>query len=322
MRLVKLDMLEIHSDPSACSTHKILLRILRGDVALASVEELDCGDECVTEGESYRRCSPDSLQLTHEDIDMIRQAINVSPWIHQTEKQQYLDGILNGNEDMVLCILIPLLTNLRWLLPPLNTVRLHQIVGRIASAYHNVGIEGQEVEAAVSLPLNKLVYVSPGAFNGTVGMDLETAAYYAALPSLQRLILQASRDDRFSVWPDSLPQSRLSEIYFEDSTVTSSAVQAFAKGLAAPCVIRQSFSTYGHECPSSEGGNLWDHYWVGGEIDPMGLIKDGRWEKIELKYDNEYYGYASNHKRDSEFSDGFNDFLEYNLVGWESLTSS
>lgn len=314
--------MEIHSDHRPYPAHNALLDVLRGDVS-PDIEEFDCGEDCVTEEENKDRWSPNELRMTLEDIGLIRRAIDSSPWIHQAEKQEYLDSVQIGNEDAALCILIPLLTNLRWLQPPINTKRLQQIIGCIAKAYHDIDSDSHNADTCHALPLTKLVLVSTRAYNGTdFGMNLETAAYYAALPRLQRLIIYCCRDDEFKTWPAKLPPSRLREVFFADSCVSLSAAQAFLKGFAAQCIIRQTFGTNGSRYRVR---NEWDHCEAGGDLDSAGRIKDvSRWEKCALKYDDEYHGYSAptwGQRRDSDFSEIFNQLLDSEIVEWKNLTS-
>lgn len=212
----------------------------------------------------------------------ISAAIAESPWIHDDEAASCLDRILHGDDDAVLCVLVPLLRRLRAFNGPHDSVSLFDIVGRIARSYTTTPAKQRS-----DLPLSQLVFAGFEATADDDGVTLDIVANFAALPSIRRIYAVCLRDYVFSGWPQSLPYSCVSEMYFARSTVTRNSVEIFAKGIKSPCIIRQQYE-YNQNWDSDYE---WDHYRISGEIDyDAGAIRvDKRWELAECKYSEDYY---------------------------------
>jgi len=240
------------------AAHSFLLRVLRGQFPPSYIEELDCDEDYWNDEdledlenmiEHYRKQFPfyEKMPLTPADNDLIRRAVNDSPWIYESEVEDYIYQVRLGNEGAVFCILLPLLTELRLLSLPTDPGRLEIIAARIAAAA-TVG------PRTTALPLSRLLLVMARAENGNYyGISLESMAPFAALLSVRRLIVMAGRNEGFEGWPVGLPLSRASEVFFVDSTITKSAVRGFAAGFAGPCIIRQWFSDCGSRFRPDEG---------------------------------------------------------------------
>ncbi len=203
--------------------HVLLLKILRGEVVPSYIVEVAGYLDYValSDGVGDYISYSGTPGLSIDDEERIRYAVDSSPWIYKNEAQDYCRKIGLGNEDAVLCVLVPLLTNLRDFVPPINTVSLPVVIGRIAaaSAKHlgetsSLGKEpGQGV--AETLPLRKLVLVRTYAYNvDDHGISLEGIAPFTALPSVRRIWVMCVRNETFCGWPEDLPLSRVPEVYF------------------------------------------------------------------------------------------------------------
>lgn len=205
-------------------------------------------------------------------------AIKASLWIHDQEEAPYLEHIYRGDEDSVLCLLVPLLSNLRCLNIPTIFFTIYDIIERIARAYFTDAAQGRNS----TLPLSKLLLVRTYDIESAGNAHLDGLAYIAALPSVRRIVDFCLHEGDFYGWPEGILQSRASEVHFDVSTTDAEAVTNFAKGSALPCVMRQLY----YRDPNLAFDFEWDHYTISGEIDLLtNSIVDGtRREGIETRY--------------------------------------
>ena len=306
-------------------THELLLKILRGDLPPEYITELDGGEDVQKPEEDNK--TDKRPNLTDADEQLIKNALKQS-WVHTRFHDSYMESIKGGNEGCVLAVLLPLLTNLRWFVAPNGTERVWTICYDIALATRN-GERSTDLPEATqrskSLPLSKLVLISCRAYNGTdFGISLEGAVALAALPSVRRFVFRACRNSEFAGSP-TVPDGSITvpEVFFTDSTVTAEAIKGFAKLWGAPCKFMQSWNTLGGQYPQDTDIE-WDHYEIGGDVDEKGYIKEGtRWEKMELKYEDAHddpsAGAFGASRRDSDFSEMFNQLIDEEIVDWTQL---
>ncbi len=310
--------------------HALLLKILRGEICASYVVETNLDAVCITSSEYPTTSQPgfEAPYLSTEDKELLSSAVDSSAWIYDNESQNCLRKICDGDEDAVLCVLVPLLTNLRNFCVPINVVLLQVIIGRIAqaSAKHQAAtglIEDQQVGVPKALPLRKLVQVWAKGYNGhDFGITLGDIAPFTALPSVRRIHLQGLRDDEFGGWPENVPYSQVHEVYFTDSSIAAAAVCEFAKGFESFCLMRQDFTPddiINHDVE-------WDHYEISGEIDAItGRIREGtRRDKMETKHCSEDHRVKPTwlggvYRRSSIDSDGMNAFFDGSLWDWQAL---
>ncbi len=310
--------------------HALLLKILRGEICASYVVETNLDAVCVTSSEYPSTSEPgfEPPDLSTDDKELLSSAVASSAWIHDNESEDYLRKICNGDEDAVLCVLVPLLTNLRNFCAPINAELLPVIIGRIAqeSVKHLAAsglTEDRQVGVARALPLRKLVQVWANGYNGyDYGISLGGIAPFTALPSVRRIHLQGLRDYEFGGWPKNVPYSQVHEVYFRDSSIAAAAVCEFAKGFESFCIMRQDFTFDDMNYDDVE----WDHYEISGEIDAVtGRIREGtRRDKMETKFSSEDHMSKPDwpggvYRRNSMDSDGMSALHDGSLWNWQTL---
>ncbi len=279
--------------------HRLLLLILRQELPAMYIQVLDTDDSCGTEpwiSDSEPPPPPSVvLQIRPADKRLLQTTTLTSPWLDPGDSEQIFDQLWRGYDDAALCVLVPMLTNLRTFTAPPDAPRLEEVFTRIAKAYYTALDSNTE---PAGLPFRSLRIVSTRAGNGVVGIGLEGAACYSSIPSVRRLIMQCSRSQRFAGWPSGL-RSRVSEVYLCDSTVSAGAICGFAEGIEGPCIIRMNYDDYGGDFPSDDG-LVWDHYVIASE-------EGTRRERLQLKYDEDVHepGFARN-SPESDCSVGMN----------------
>ncbi len=267
--------------------HKLLLDILKGCVPATFILGFETGLECLGfDNYPIRRVNP-ALPLhangyfKEEDDELISRAVETSPWILRSEVEDFIQHIRLGSEDAVLCILIPLLSTLRFFGTPAEQPRLEKAIGIIACA--------SSPSATMKLcPLSMLTLIqSPLISELEYGLSFDSIAPYAALTSVRRVLMfnaRSHREGSYTGWPQDLPFSKASEVFFQRSSVIPADVRRFAAGFEGPCVIRQDWTTASRAMPPTSKEPEWDYYEVTGELDYTGKIKTGtRCERIEMR---------------------------------------
>ena len=284
--------------------HPLLFQILRGDVDATDYEELLCDESCIddpTNEEDEHRKELHALRKEATALEpVIRKAVQASPGIDDTELDEYVEQMIIGDEDAALALLVPSLTNLRFLVPPMNALRLNNAVRRIASSHATV--------------LDKLVLVSFRATNGNCsGMDLDDVAIYAAIPSVKRVVVSHARSyglaGDFHGWPTDLPLSRAVEVYFDRATIIPIDVRRFASGFAGPCVMRQWWVEHGSNLPEGRPEVQWDYLQIAADREIV----------VELRYPDAH-GDERYNETSEEYSDEMNAMLQGRPVSYTHLT--
>lgn len=326
--------------------HKLLLRILKGELSPSYIVELK-GLRGIDITEVPKEVGPLRYALTHIDepenagrnAERFRRAIESSRWIRRDQVDKCYRELIYGNEDAALAILIPLLTNLRSFCAPTNAFLLPVVVGKIAkkTVKHLEECRRNRAEGAITaekmltFPLEKLVVVVSGRSSpradGTCGIPLVCLALYAALPSVRRLAVDSVNFETFERWPTRAPHSQVREIYFFKSKVSDWQVRKFAKGLDGPCIFRQDIVTPHSEYDTVRYPN-WDKYTIDGRTDPATgrIIAGTRVEKMELCHNGRFH--RENHARIvhgprpwRSASTGFRAIFDGRAGRWEDLVS-
>lgn len=302
--------------------HDALFHILRGELSPTYICSVDGDETCIEDPEAEQQFHEADFATMRKETNMIKpliqRAVEDAFWIEDSEKEQFVEAICIGREDEVLCILIPLLTNLRALRPPLNAPFLERTVRRISRA--------SSLLTAKPLPLRNLLLVNFWAANGDEsGVGLQEVMSYAALPSVRRVILSHGRGSgyHFPGWSTDLPLSRVSEVYFDRSSFTKIEVSGFTRGFAGPCIMRQWWVAHGSHIPVDNFNVDWDYIELGGGGERVeGGIKPGsRSEIMELRYPK-IHGDGSSGQSDLAYSDQMNRMLEGRLSDWKALMRS
>ena len=216
--------------------HRLLLLILSHQVPASYVVELLIPDSYNTLGPS--RPAQEVVGNSHTFYDeLIHAAVQDSPWTSPEQKTEHVEEIIAGSEDATLAVLLPLLTGLRWLVPPIRAERTSEVFRKIVCAH----IAATPAFSS-SLPFSRLLII----WTWSIGMECEWplphVPAYLGLPGLRRVILSNPRDQHFDGWPATMPRPRCPEVCFSEGSVSLEAIQKFAKAWDAPCVIRQSWS--------------------------------------------------------------------------------
>ncbi len=311
--------------------HDMLFHILRGELSPSYTFEFECDCDCIEDTDAEPPFREEDVKTMRREGAKLRpyiqRAVDAAFWIEDVEKKQHVDAICHGNEDATLSILVPLLTNLRALRPPINADMLGRALGRIARTSDS---------SPVQSPL--LANLALVAFNDdnnyAIGMELFEIVPYAALPSVRRLIIPHSRSsghDDFPGWPADLPFSRVSEVYFDQSSITKGDIRGFARGFKGPCVIRQWWVTTSRAYPEGKGKDKvkWDYFELedGGETvewrDKRGRrytgIKEGsRSALMKLKYPEVHENPGA--QAQPQYDKGMNAMLERRLWNWREVS--
>lgn len=271
--------------------------------------------------------------------EYFKRAIAYSPWIEPNEVDDcYYKMVPDADEDRALALLVPLLPSLRSLCVPLNAPFTTVVVGRIAvkTVEEREGATTDETGVRINrnemepLPLQKLVCIQapfrPWGFYQPV-MQLDQLARYIAIPSVRKATaVNVCSGSAYSYWTprSEIPRSQVNEIYFHASELSVYDIREFAKGLAGPCVIRQSLKA--KSVPYRPETKDWDRYTIEGETDPATgrLIPGSRVEKLERKYDRLFHNRNNYDPQDPDppwqaASPGFRAFFDGTAEQWEDF---
>ncbi|KAJ7717108.1 hypothetical protein DFH07DRAFT_785244 [Mycena maculata] len=230
-----------YEDYSDTYWYPLLLTLIRDPAAAYYVEDLEVED-ADRDRATQMEGSETPWMVLPEDEALIRVAVEEEKWIPNTEKGDFLDKLLAGDEHAMVTLMVLRLPNLKRLSLPtycwggLDFDYLMPIVARIAQAAARAEEDGEQT----LWPLPKLERFEGHIFNCFLGVDFESIAPLMALPSLRTLSTPWNQEEGFD-WPTSLPKSRVGEINIEEGTVPREAIIRLAGGIRGPCVIRQKW---------------------------------------------------------------------------------
>lgn len=308
---------DIKLDSSEYGYHDFLLRILKHEINANYVKRLDCSKAC-----KYPPFNAEDEEIdvaryigwTPDDTQLVRTAITRSPWMRDIELQDELIAkMLNGSEDSVMALMIPMLQNLSFFVPPARAPILMQVFVKIARL--QIATE-TDPERRRYLPLRKLhtiyhtqVFVS--------AITLAETIHYVALPCVQRVYLHGGttqipvheRAILRTVKGKGIPRSRASAVFICDGDMLRDVAEMLVDHFEGPCVIRQYMDEHipseaeaqeswvglrlmeNNIIPKDPMSYYWDHCVVSGEKDPVTkrLREDSRNVLFEIKYRNFHY---------------------------------
>lgn len=238
--------------------HSLLLSILRGGLDACYIKALDCGTYCerAKQGQDDRfplLAAQERHVLSAADRRLVLDSQDAAPWLDGLE---LVDEIDCGDEHAVIAMLVPLLHNLRSLRIPLYAAWLPEVLGRIAcmQVQGPAASAGSAHQVSTTAPLTKLILVITSQDEGD-GISLEVLANFLAIASVQRVFTACVRNEH-SVWPDHLPLSNASEVYFYNSSIAAVAIESLARGFRHPCKLRQYYNV---DTPGEFHERDWDH---------------------------------------------------------------
>lgn len=247
--------------------HDFLLRILKREINPNYVRRFDCSQACsYPNGRFYQEGEEIDVALyigwTSEDIKLVRKAIAQSPWLENLiSSDDHIAKMLEGNEEAVLMLLVPLLKNLTLFVSPGSPVfatLLPQVFTRIARA--QIVAEADSAKALERLPLRKLHTMYLNSWGETVAPIVQ----YMSLPSVRRGFIFVDlhhgpdhiKENLRSL--KGIPKSRASVVYLKEEEIWRDVAELLVEFFAGPCVIRQFLH---HPLPSDWpwGENLLAH---------------------------------------------------------------
>jgi hypothetical protein len=306
-------LLSEHGKP-AWANHAFTHLVLNGDVDPTKVLEYACTDQYGdyhSEYENYRhRFSPTpttrpglprpgfeqvSEAVVRQYDCLVRKAIEASRWISPDMREDVFERFRTGDKDAAGVILLPLLTRLKAVEPPIKGGLCASLFQRIAHESHDLAMQAQtppggnldvsklDVTGEVSrLPFSELLifFVEADEKDGhQVTFWLRYIRPFLSIRSLRRIVLTGVRDWELDEWPsDQLPIS-CPEIYFARSSVNRDTIMKFSENIAGPCTLMQWLSYDCYYSPQDSMGNeaTWDHLRV--DVDSSG--KRRAWTSLE-----------------------------------------
>lgn len=235
--------------------HDFLLQVLKREVNPNYVKRFDCQRACIHRHEPFRQDEEEIdiaryIGWTSEDVDLIRKAISRSPWLKGIVlPDELMTEMLQGSEEAVLMLLIPMLKNLSIFLPPDHygraPLKLPKLFLSIARA--QIMAEDKNSKALERLPLRRLHTIY-----SDICLTGAEIVQYMCLPSVKRGIFSLDEnnitgdlvaDAGFPSFQKDLrslqgvPRSRASTIYMSGDTFRDLAELLF-EFIAGPCTIR------------------------------------------------------------------------------------
>jgi hypothetical protein len=186
---------------------------------------------------------------------LVISAIVSSQWISPEERDQVFERFRTGDQDAAGIILLPLLTSLKAVNPPIKGGLCSELFRKVARVSQSLSLArcGKDTEAgrpsvrepddeSKKLPFSELlIFYLEGndQSNLTSSFWLPEIRPFLGIPSLQRIILHGVRDWELDSWPPELPPITCREIYLSQSSVHQDAIMKFSEGISGPCTLRQ-----------------------------------------------------------------------------------
>lgn len=314
---------ELRLDSQLYEYHEFLIGILKHEINPNYVKRFDCGgaDER-TPFDSEDEAIHVALFIgwTPRDIQLVKTAISYSPWLKDiVSPDELIASMLNGNEDSVLALLVPMLKNLCFFVPPANSHTLMQVFVKIARL--QVVAEIEDPGLWQCLPLRKLhtIFGIP-MFRYPTWIDLPQLIHFISLPSVRRVYIADGSavfhtQDEIAILRTAeskgIPRSRASIVFINSSCTYRDTAELFADRFTGPCVIRQNMQEAiptelgtrenWRQIDELEVDNVrnakdpifyyWDHCTISSGKDPV--TKEWRKElrsiEFELKYRNFHF---------------------------------
>lgn len=310
-------------DHSKFPWHKLLLQVLRHEIPIPYVVELSCAPNCPEYEEVQLEpygvelpFSEDPGQLS-ETRTLINHALRASPWIEPTDVLDFLERIMQGDEDPVLSLLVPYLYNLRAFRVPIDAILLQSVIRKMSTALTSNTTFRESRGEKYCLP--RLVLVTAGG-SGGIGIRLEDLAIYATIPSVRRLVAINVRSEGFEGWPNNCVTSNAEDVYFPRSSISMQAITGFVKGFRGPCIFRQLFSGRWSDFYEYHGFD-WDHCEVSIQPKPVpdALQSSPREETIETRYPDSCHEMVDTGPNPGPASPGMMSILDVGPLDWRSL---
>lgn len=307
---------ELRLDSSEYGYHDFLLRILKHEINPNYVRRLNClnvgryppfneQDETINVAQY--------IGWTSADIQLVRAAIVRSPWLKNIESpDELIARMLQGIEDPVLALMVPMLKNLCLFAPPGNAPTLMQSFVKIARLQCVAEIEDPDLWQR--LPLRKLHTIyGYGSSHSFHPISLPEIVHYMSLPSVQRVYLDAGCDTQSpqheramlrELEGKGIPRSRASTVFIRVGEMWRNIAELFVDHIRGPCVIRQfmyepipneveaqeSWVAYrlmeDNVMPEDPMSYYWDHCIISGERDP--ITRQWREELRSIQFEVRY----------------------------------
>jgi hypothetical protein len=295
--------------------------VLNGDVDPTKVLEYACEDQYhdYRVSEENHRKRPGLPRPGFENVSeklvrqydcLVRTAIQASRWIAPEMREDVLERFLTGDKDAAGIILLPLLTKLRAVEPPIKGGLCAELFRQVAhellkanmiEADRADDLSPSEQASSTALPFSELLifYVRPDRrVRCNLTFTLQEMRPFMSIQSLRRIVLNGVRDWEFESLTRTIPNApkgsmtwetipwrtdmvpiSCPEIYLGQSSVFRDVIMKFADHIAGPCKLMQWYSMDVWDMPSGgDGGEAsWDHLRV--DVDESG--KRRAWTSLE-----------------------------------------
>lgn len=247
------DMRDIKLTSNNFGYHDLLLGFLKREVNPNYIRRFDCRTACLSAESSIYPGEGDKIDVAHyigwtaEDISLIRATILRLPWLEDfVTPDELIHRMLQRDEDALLALLVALMKNLCFFLPPRVAPLLPQVFVKIARA--QIVAERTNPDAWQRLPLRRIHTIyAMGSDWDNMGMPLLDTIHYISLPSVRRVFLAGV--DHYSPRPRNaecagirflkgVPRSRASAVYIRAGALWRDVAEAFTDHLAGPCILR------------------------------------------------------------------------------------
>lgn len=239
--------------------------LIRGDINPAFVEKLICGEN-LDQSPSQR------LDISRVDLEA---AFEPMSWLVKDGcKEQYLDMVLNSEENGTLVWALLCLTNLRQIELPADFARVMNVINLRALLRGFANRRHEDIDHDVlktSLPLQRVEYIFIAPVNNEDGCSLQELYLLFPLPALRILMTQVCNSDEsgkpLEPYPSDMPLSKIQCIVFEDCAITTADLQTIVQALGGPCTIHHSWEAC--YSPLSDDEDIrWASCRIEGHVDP------------------------------------------------------
>jgi hypothetical protein len=272
--------------------------VLSGDVDPSYILEYACSDQfddyntgtSARKDDSFienRATRPGLLRrpgfeaLTQEHMSeydrLARQAIESSRWILPESRDMVFDKYQAGDQDAAALILLPLLTKLKAVEPPIRGGLCSELFSQVARESSvsitspptmertSVHTEHQkEEQRSGKLPFSELLvfYLEPNDTRRCVtNFWLHQIRPFLSIRSLRRIVLHGIRDWELENWPSNLVPISCPEIYFALSSVNRDTILELSRDIAGPCTLIQWYEMDVWYQPSESAYMGWEPDW-------------------------------------------------------------
>jgi hypothetical protein len=198
--------------------------------------------------------NPTEAQVDAYD-QLVLSAVKSSQWILPENQDQVFERCRTGDQDAAGIILLPLLTRLKAVSPPIRGRLCSELFRQVAQKSQALSTTMRDTSTgerrsfareleddSKKMPFSELlVFYLEGDDhpNLTSSVELHEIRPFLGISSLRRIVLHAVRSWELDSWPPEIPPIICPEIYLSQSSVHENVIMKFSEGIAGPCTLRQ-----------------------------------------------------------------------------------